>query len=301
MSISGFNASRRRLLVGAAAIAGAGGCTVRSRENHDDAESPKLLDERSTTPRAPWALVLGSGGPRGFVHVGVIKALEEIGVRPPAIVGASVGSLVGALWAAGLPAKQLETMAMSLSPLQVVRVSFGSQERFSGGALASFVNYTIDYRMIEQLSARVVLVAATRAERTLVGFDRGDVGVAVQASAAIEGTFTPVRIRGVDYVDADLVAPVPVRFAKTHVAQRVISVDASAHEWNAPARAERFRATDLRKRALTSPDTSAAELNLHPECDYYVSLSEEYRRRTIETGYRFTLSQAERIRAVARG
>jgi NTE family protein len=251
--------------------------------------------------KATWALVLGSGGPRGFVHVGVIKALEELNIRPPVIVGSSVGALVGALWAAGIGAKKLDEMAMNLSPISVARISIGSDERFSGGALAAFVNHAIDYRRLEQFDTVMIPVAARREDRRLVGFHRGDVGVAVQASAAIEGTFTPVKIRGVEYIDADLVAPVPVRFARQHCARRVISVDASAHEDKAPPGAARFREGDRRKRNLTTPDTSVADLNLHPLIDYYVSLTEAFRRRTIDAGYRETIAQAARIRAALAG
>src|SRR5206468_8793845 len=57
------------------------------------------------------ALVLGSGGPRGFAHIGVLKALEDAGVKPDLIVGSSVGSIVGVLYAGGYNARQLEEMA----------------------------------------------------------------------------------------------------------------------------------------------------------------------------------------------
>src|SRR5688572_1858987 len=60
------------------------------------------------------ALVLGGGGPRGFAHVGVLKVLEEAGIVPDLIVGASVGAMVGALSAGGMNAAQLEREAQSL-------------------------------------------------------------------------------------------------------------------------------------------------------------------------------------------
>ena len=70
---------------------------------------PRFVEPHGPAPRV--ALVLGSGGPRGFAHIGVLKALEENGVRPDLIIGSSVGSMVGALYAAGLSARALERLA----------------------------------------------------------------------------------------------------------------------------------------------------------------------------------------------
>ena len=70
------------------------------------------FESPATAPRV--ALVLGSGGPRGFAHVGVIKVLEENGIRPDLVVGSSVGAMVGAMYAAGVPAAELERLAQDL-------------------------------------------------------------------------------------------------------------------------------------------------------------------------------------------
>ena len=83
----------------------------------------------------------------------------------------------------------------------------------------------------------------------MVAFTAGDAGVAVQASSAIEGQFTPVRINGEQFIDADWVAPLPVRLARSLGAQRVLAVDATAHEDRAPSGAEVYRVSDQRKRA----------------------------------------------------
>ena len=131
-----------------------------------------------------------------------------------------------------------------------------------------------------------------------MGFNTGDAGLAVQASCAIEGQFTPVRIRGEQFVDPDLHQPLPVRLARQMGAQRVLAIDASAHEDKAPATAAYFRTVDLRKRALTEPDARAADLTLHPDFGYYVSLSREFRQRAIEAGYRTTMAAANKLAAL---
>ena len=89
-----------------------------------------------------------------------------------------------------------------------------------------------------------------------------------------------------------------MRLARQLGAQRVLAVDASAHEDRAPAEAARYRELDLRKRALTQPDASSADLLLHPFFGYWVSLSQEFRQRAIEAGYRQAMAQAAALRAL---
>ena len=144
-----------------------------------------------------------------------------------------------------------------------------------------------------------MLCAAQRLrDGTVVGFNHGHAGLAVQAACAIEGQFTPVRIRGDLYADADLRMPLPVRLARAAGATRVLAVDASAHEDRAPEGASRYRAGDLRKRALTDPDTRLADVLLHPDVGYWVSLSDDFKRRAIAAGHAATLAAAPALRTL---
>jgi NTE family protein len=277
------------------------GCAINPNYDHNGTDAPLMddLDHAQNRRSAPWALVLGSGGPRGFVHIGVLKALDELGVRAPMIVGASVGSLVGALYAHGASALQLEELALNMGIARFARFNLSSKERLAGTAIADFVGEQTAFRSIESLTTRFHAIAVRAQDREAVSFGRGNIGVAVQASCAIEGTFTPVTIRGQRYHDPDLVVAVPVRLARRLGAERILSVDCSAHEEKAPPEAARFKESDLRKRVLTVADTRESDLNLHPFFGYWVSASEEFRRRAILAGYRATLEQASAIRKLA--
>lgn len=254
----------------------------------------------------PWrrrfrlACVLGSGGPRGFVHVGVLRALDEIGVRPDLIVGASVGAFVGALYAAGVDRMALREIALTSSPLQFISLNLVGEAWLSGAPMASFVNEVASGRRIEQLSTAFAAVAIDRRTREPVALNVGDPGVAVQASTAIEGRFSPVRVGDRELVDPDAVTPLPVRMARRLGAARVVAVDASAHEERAPAQARRYRAGDLAKRRTIEPDARAADLVIHPDFGYWVSFDRDFRERAMRAGYRDTLAAAETIRALAR-
>ena len=280
------------------------GCAVNTDRDHSGADAPSST-ALPRTPRVAW--VFSSGGPRGFVHVGVLKALDEIGLAPDLLIGASVGALVSVLRAGGMKGPELERLALDFSPVRLARVArlFGGDgERLSGAAIADLVNEQLHAKGQPVRLEKLPLMAVCVAQRlqpggsTTVAFNCGDAGLAVQAAAAIEGQFTPVRIHGQRHVDADSYMPLPVRLARQLGAQRVLAVDASAHEDQAPPGAERYRSSDLRKRASTRPDADAADLVLHPQFGYWVSLSQEFRQRAIEAGYRATLARAHSIRAL---
>ncbi len=301
--------SDRRGFLGRSALASiafltASGCAVNTDQDHAGADAPSTapLPRR---PRVAW--VFSSGGPRGFVHVGVLKALDKLGVAPDLLVGTSVGSLVSVLRAGGLNGLEIEKLALELSPLSLARVArlFGGDgERLSGSAIADLVREQLLSKGPSTRLEALPLMAACVAQRlgpgpaATVALNCGDAGLAVQASAAIEGQFTPVRIRGQRHVDADLHMPLPVRLARQLGALRVLAVDASAHEDTAPPGSERYRNGDLRKRASTQPDAMAADLLLHPHFGYWVSLSQEFRQRAIDAGYRETLAQGAAIQAL---
>ena len=286
----------RRTLVSASIGTGLlGGCTLSPDEDHAGADAPHAMPLKRPV-RTAW--VFSSGGPRGFVHVGVIKALSEIGLAPDLLVGASVGSVVAVMYGCGKSARDIERMALDLKPLSLGRIAIGWNVRLSGSAISDMVRSEVSGLLLERMRTPVVCVAARLSDGRLMGFNAGDAGVAVQASCAIEGQFTPVRIRGEQYVDADLYQPLPVRLARQLGATRILAVDASAHEGHAPAGSERYRAGDLRKRALTEPDARAADLTLHPEFSYYVNLSREFRELAIAAGYRTALAAAKQLTAL---
>lgn len=294
-----MNHARRRLLLAGAGIGAAAlsGCALSPDRDHADADAPRSEVLRRPV-RVAW--VLSSGGPRGFTHVGVLKALAQLELAPDLIVGASVGALVGSLCAAGLPAAALEALALELQPLSLARLALGQPERLSGAAVAELVRLHAPVRLLEQMPVAMACVAARRSDGTAVAFTAGDAGVAVQAAAAIEGQFAPVRIRGEHYLDADGSAPLPVRIARALGAQRVLAVDASVHLDRAPPGAARYRESDLRKKRLVDADAALADLVLKPDFGYWVNLSQEFRARAIEAGYRETLAQAGALRALHR-
>ena len=273
------------------------GCTLASDTDHDGADAPSA-GPLSRPVRLAW--VLGSGGPRGFTHVGVLKALHELQLRPDLIVGASVGAMIGALHASGRSAPDIESLALDLNVWSFARLAVGAQERYSGTPVAELVDAQVAEKRLERMPIAMACVATRLRDRRIVAFTRGEAGLAVQASAAIEGQFAPLRILGERYVDPDWESPLPVRVAKALGATVVLAVDASVHVDRAPEAAIRYREGDLRKKALIDADAGLADLVVKPDFGYWVNFSREFRERAIAAGYRDTMAKAAALRDLHR-
>ena len=176
---------------------------------------------------AAIALVLSGGAARGFAHIGVIKVLEQAGIRPDLVVGTSAGAIVGALYASGMNSHELERAAARADNSLVRDYAFTlySLGVVRGERLREFINVEVKGRLIEELPMRFAAVAANLRTGELIAFNIGDTGQAVRASSAGPGVFEPVRVGGRLYADGGLVSPLPVATARAMGARTVIAVD----------------------------------------------------------------------------
>lgn len=195
-----------------------------------------LLISACSTPVAPVitpppplkiALALGGGAARGFAHIGVIKALEAQGITPDIVVGTSAGAVVGSLYAAGYNGFELQQLSMQMEETQVSDWSLPNRGVIKGEALQDFINQAVKFRTLEKMNKTLAVVATNLNNGDMIVFRTGNTGMAVRASSAVPGIFQPVSINGQEYVDGGLVAPVPVRVAKSLGADFVIAVDIS--------------------------------------------------------------------------
>jgi NTE family protein len=171
------------------------------------------------------ALVLGGGGCRAHGHIGVIRALEKNGFKPDLVVGTSAGSFVGALYAAGMTSDQLERLGHKLGSDSFRDWIIPRLGLFGGKGIRRFVTDNIGMRTIESLPTRFAAVATELRTGQMAVFERGEVGLAVQASSSVPGLIEPLAIGEKLYVDGSLVAPVPVKVARRLGANRVVAVD----------------------------------------------------------------------------
>ncbi|WP_460273287.1 patatin-like phospholipase family protein [Celeribacter sp. ULVN23_4] len=190
--------------------------------------------------RPKIGLALGSGGARGYCHIGVMRALHEIGIRPDVIAGCSMGALAGAAYAGGR-LDALEDWARSIT-----RRSFLSlvDLRFSGGGLVeareimSLMEKLGLPERIEELDHDFAAVATDLETGREVWLQDGPLNMAVRASAALPGIISPLYHQDKWLLDGGMVNPVPVSLARAMGADVIIAVNPNARLdgmlWDAP-------------------------------------------------------------------
>lgn len=188
-------------------------------------EEGRPVVEGQKRPRV--GLVLGGGAARGFAHVGVIRVLEREKVPIDLIVGTSVGSLVGAIYADKKNSFELEWTAFSLEEKDLFDYTFISptQGFVRGERIEEFVLKKVSARELQQLKIPLTVVATDIQNGESVILQTGSVARAVRASSAIPGIFIPVRNQGKLLVDGGVLNNVPVDVARKMGADVVIAVN----------------------------------------------------------------------------
>src|ERR1043166_1929383 len=206
-------------------------------------------------PTGSLGLVLAGGGAKGFAHVGVLRVLDSLGVRPDVVVGTSIGAIVGALYASGLSGRQIDSLTRALPLVEVVRTVANRTPHVWGSLLPLVLweqgprGFAVTTEGIHELRANAVLnrillrgnllargdfdllpirfraVATDLRTREAVVLRGGDLAQAVRASSAIPLVLTPERIGERVLVDGGISANLPVAAARAAGARRVIVVD----------------------------------------------------------------------------
>lgn len=261
------------------------------------ANPPHYAAPAAAAPHPKLAVVLGSGGRRGFAHAGALRALEAGGIKPDLVVGVSIGAIIGALYASGMSVVDIEQLALQLDLSSLRDLSWVRWGQVRGQKLENFVNERVRQRSLEALGISFAAVATRERDSAMQIFNRGDTGLAVRASSAVPGRFYAVGIGGVTYVDGDVASPVPARAARALGAEVVVAIDISARLDNVPARvSEEWLRNDRVRRQRIDAEAPAADVMIHPDLGYFAGTSTEYRRRVIAAAADATRAALPRIR-----
>jgi NTE family protein len=185
------------------------------------------------------ALALGSGGARGYAHIGVIQALRERGFEIVGVAGSSMGALVGGVWAAG-KLEEFRDWALDLTGAEVLRmldVSFRAPGAMRADRVLARVHELVGDEPIEDLAVPFTAVATDLLSRREVWLQRGPVHTAIRASIALPGIFTPVMLNGRLLADGGLMNPIPVTPMAALDADLTIAVSAGGEREGPPATA----------------------------------------------------------------
>jgi NTE family protein len=247
---------------------------------------------------AKIALVLGAGSSKGFAHIGVLKILESNKIPIHMIVGTSVGSAVGCLYAYGYNAFELQKMSFSIEKGDIVDLTIPDNGFIKGEKLEEFINKTLKNTPMEKLKIPFYAVATEIRNGQEVIFGKGNTGQAVRASCSTPGVFRPVRIADKIYVDGGVVSPVAVDAAKRFGADIVIAVDISTEvERTLPENTIEtiLQSLNVMYSKLASMQVCNADVVIKPKVGHIGSSDFSKRHEAILEGERAALEALPRI------
>jgi NTE family protein len=203
------------------------------------------------------ALVLSGGGAKGLTHIGLLRSLDSLGIRPDLIVGTSMGAVVGAMYASGYPARTIDSLARAF-PIATLFTTFEPRAPRALGRLQPLIvweqgerGFNLQSAAVRETEANALLDAAMLRGNLIArgDFDRlpiplrvvatdlgthqarvlgtGDLAQAVRASIAIPFVFPPERMDGRFLADGGLSANLPIAIARAAGAERLIVADAT--------------------------------------------------------------------------
>jgi len=247
-----------------------------------------------TTPKdfmpsraAKIAVVLGAGASKGFAHIGVLKVLESHKVPVHIVVGTSVGSFIGSLYAYGYSPYELQTIALGIQKNDIADYIIPDNGFIKGEKLENFVNVRVKYTPMEKFKIPFYAVATNIQNGEEMIFGRGNPGKAVRASCSLPGIFNPVRIGDKYYVDGGVVNPLAADVARRFGADVVISVNISSSVETPPPKATVdtiMQAVDIMYSRIASQHLKHSDIIIKPKVGHIGSSDFSKRHEAIMEG-----------------
>ena len=169
-------------------------------------------------------LALGGGATRGFAHLGVLKAFEENGITFDFIAGTSVGSLVGAMYAAGFKADEIIEISKTLTPKDIKTNKIFFMPSGPEGIMNLIKKYIGDID-VSELKTPFCAVASDVKSGNEVDIVKGNLAAAVAGSCAVPGVFSDVKFENYSLFDGGLLNNLPSNIPKMYGCDYVIAVD----------------------------------------------------------------------------
>ena len=173
---------------------------------YDDLNATKV----ATKQQHELGIAFGGGGVRGFMHLGVLKALEEEGIKPDVVSGTSAGSIAAILYASGMTLEEMELAIGEIDLSDLADFVVSSKGLVNGKKLSDWINTQVDYEDLAEMPIPVAVTATNLTNQKMVMIRSGNPGHAAQTSSTIPGAFVPVENQGSILVDGGVLSVIPV-------------------------------------------------------------------------------------------
>ncbi len=192
---------------------------------YNDLESPNLITHAPDDHPSHLAIAFSGGGIRGFMHLGVIKALEEEDIHADIVTGTSVGSIAAVLYASGMDYPHMEKAINQVEMSDILDLTLSSRGFIGGERLSDWINSQVEPSDLNQMPIPIGPVVTNLSKQKAMLITKGNPGHAVQTSSSIPGVFIPVEHQGDLLIDGGLLDVVPIDYAREMGADIVIGVD----------------------------------------------------------------------------
>ncbi len=250
------------------------------------------LFRRNKPKKIKIGLALGSGGAKGFAHLGVLKAMEENGIEFDLIAGTSIGSIVGAFVAEGYSSTDLFELLM--------RMDFGEiltkfMTRTDSSGLYKVLDRELGSLSFEEMKKPFKAIATQLETGKEHVFDSGNVAIAVCASSSIPPFFKPVVIDGVRYIDGAYTNSVPADVVKEMGADYIIGVDLATKESKAGVLKKIFPTYKSDVKEPWAKGYQYSDVMLHPDLNEFSSVSITSGNKMYDIGYQCAMQKMPQI------
>lgn len=261
-------------------------------------KNSKKSESRPPKPYHKLGLALSGGGTRGVAHIGALKAFEENGIKFDCVAGTSAGSILGALYCAGLPFDEMLQAAKALTRKDLLnnRFVFGSDPHSIEQA-ATRVLGDVTFDSLALPFAAVAVDIRTGSEVVL---NSGSVCSAIAASSAVPMLYKPFIMDDMALVDGGLLNNMPADVCRKMGAELVISVDLN-HNRGHGTSSDKILDTIVAVWTITTKSTMYkgqinSDVIITPELSEYKNTKLLYLDEMVQEGYRATLAQMDEIK-----
>lgn len=246
-------------------------------------------------------IAFGGGGVRGFMHLGVLKALEEEGIKPEVVSGTSSGAIAATLYASGMTFEEMEAAIEDIGISDMADFVVSSTGLVNGKKLSEWINSQVGYDDLTDMPIPVALTATNLTTQQVVMIRSGNPGHAVQTSSTIPGAFVPVENQGDILIDGGVLSVIPVATVRKLGAQKVIAVDIYCHNQPTPdvsASNITLAAFRMQSCRLSQQELNSADIIIAPTFEPGSSGSFDEKEQAIEAGYLATKEMMSEIKVL---
>ncbi len=248
---------------------------------------------RNKPKKIKVGLALGSGGAKGFAHLGALKAFEENGIEFDLISGTSIGSIVGAFYANGYSSTDISELLKRIDFNEITNLFMMQMDSSGLYQVIKKQLGDLEFNELKKPFKAVATVLETGKEKV---FESGSVAKALCASSSIPPFFKPVIIDGVRYIDGAYTNSIPADLVKNMGADYVVGIDLSTTTSRAGLLKKIF---PTYKSEVENPSAKGYEFSdvmLHPNLNEFSSVSISAGSFMYDIGYHHALSFISKIK-----